>query len=415
MIKRVAFIGIITLGVSFGTLAQNNISSPYTRHGYGNIVEGGYGQSTQMGGLSAGLRSAYFTNPANPASYTAIDTLNFRIEAGASYAVEKCSDQSSSLRTVTGNLEYLAMQFPVKKWMAVSVGLRPYSLVGYKNSSHYVEETNLTQDTLNTNYTYEGEGGINQLYLGMGFKPFTNLSVGANLLYHFGSIEHNSAVTFDKDYIYATAQTQKIHVRDFCVNLGAQGSFKLGEEQFLTLGVTYQFKSELKSEAEKTIISSDTTVLNYDNKFDTPSSFGIGFVYHFNSRVIVGFDFKQTAWSDVRFYDEKPFEDVKRFAWGVQYQPNKNARRYFQRMYYRCGLNVSKSYFKVNEERVGKMAIDAGFGFPLKKGLNPTVVNVGFEYGKTGNTDNGLIKEQYFKGIINVTINERWFAKRKLE
>ena len=84
-------------------------------------------------------------------------------------------------------------------------------------------------------------------------------------------------------------------------------------------------------------------------------------------------------------------------------------------MYYRCGLNVSKSYFKVNEERVGKMAIDAGFGFPLKKGLNPTVVNVGFEYGKTGNTDNGLIKEQYFKGIINVTINERWFAKRKLE
>ena len=71
MIKRVAFIGIITLGVSFGTLAQNNISSPYTRHGYGNIVEGGYGQSTQMGGLSAGLRSAYFTNPANPAIHYA--------------------------------------------------------------------------------------------------------------------------------------------------------------------------------------------------------------------------------------------------------------------------------------------------------------------------------------------------------
>ena len=415
MIKRVAFIGIITAGVCFSTSAQNNISSPYTRHGYGSIVEGGFGQSTQMGGLSAGLRSAYFTNPANPASYTAIDSLNFRIEAGASYSIDKCSDQSGSFKNTTGNLEYLAMHFPVKKWMSVSLGIRPYSLVGYKNSRHVTEETNMTQDTLRTSYTYEGEGGINQLYLGMGFKPFTNLSVGANLMYHFGSIEHNSATTFDESYIYSTRQTQKIRVKDFCANVGAQGSFKLGGERFATIGVTYQFKSELKSEADKTIFASDTTVLNYDNKFDTPSSFDIGFVYHFNRKVLAGFDYKHTGWSDIRFFGEKPFEDVSRFAWGVQYQPDKNARKYYQRMYYRCGLNVGKSYYKVNGESLGKMALDAGFGFPLKKGLNPTVINVGFEYGKTGNTDNGLIKEQYFKGTINVTVNERWFAKRKLE
>jgi len=47
--------------------------------------------------------------------------------------------------------------------------------------------------------------------------------------------------------------------------------------------------------------------------------------------------------------------------------------------------------------------------------LNPTVINVGLEYGKTGSSDNGLVKEQYLKGTINVTVNERWFAKRKLE
>jgi len=415
MIKRVAFIGIMVAGVFINTSAQNNISSPYTRYGYGSIVEGGYGQTSQMGGLMSGMRSAYFTNPSNPASYTAIDSLNFRIEVGASCSMDSYTDGKDSHKGLTGNMEYLAMQFPVKKLMALSLGLRPYSRVGYENSFQVTERTNLTQDTLSAGHTYEGEGGINQVYLGMGFKIFQNLSVGANLMYHFGSIEHNSAIIFDKGYIYPSSQKQKIRVNDFCVNLGAQGSFKLGEERFVTIGATYQFKSELKAEASKTIIASDTTVLNYDNKFDTPASLGIGFVYHFNRRVLAGFDYKRTAWSDIRFFDEKPFEDVNRFAWGVQYQPDKNGRKYYQRMYYRCGLNVSKSYYKVNKEELGKMAVDAGFGFPLKKGLNPTVINVGLEYGKTGSSDDGLIKERYFKGTINVTINERWFVKRKLE
>ncbi len=415
MIKRFALIGLILAGLSIDAAAQNSTSSPYTRYGYGTITEGGFGQSTQMGGLSAGLRSAYFTNPANPASYTAIDSLNCRIEAGASYIVNKYSDENESSKTVGGNLEYLSIHFPIKKWIAMSAGLRPYSNVGYSNTYEVTEKTDLTQETLKTRYTYGGGGNISQVYLGLGLKPFKNLSVGANLLYHFGTIEHNSATTFNQEYIYPTRQSQKIKVNDICANVGLQGSFKIKGEQFVTIGATYQFKSELNSEASKTITVSDTVVLNYDNEFDTPSEFGIGFVYHINNRVLAGFDFKRTNWSDIRYFGEKPFDDVNKFAWGVQYQPNKSARRYFQRMYYRCGLNVSKSYYKINNENLDRFAIDAGFGFPLKKGLNPTVINVGFEYGQNGKTDNGLIKEQYFKGTINVTINERWFVKRKLE
>lgn len=415
MIKRIAFIGSFIAGLCFGASAQNSTSSPYTRNGFGNINEAGYGQSTQMGGLSAGLRSAQFTNPANPASYTAIDSLNFRIEAGASFMVSKFSDSEQSDRLLDGNFDYLAVHFPIKKWVALSLGLRPYSVVGYNSSFKTEEVTDMTSDTLITQYNYTGKGGINQLYLGLGFRPIKHLSIGANLLYHFGTIENNSAVTFNKDFSYRTLQTQEIHVRDFCANFGIQGSIPTKKNQYLTIGVTYQLKSELKAEASKTIVTTDTTVLNFDNKFDTPHSFGIGFVYQFNTRALVGFDFKKTLWSGVRFFDEKPFEDVSSFIWGFQYLPDPSSRKYYQRMYYRCGLNVSKTYYKVNEERLNKLAINAGLGFPLKKGSDPTVINVGFEYGKNGKTDNGLMKEQYFKGTISATINEHWFAKRKLD
>ncbi len=415
MIKRIATIGIFIGGMVLNITAQNNTSSPYTRYGYGDIMESGYGQSTTMGGLSVGLRSSLFTNPGNPASYTAIDSLNFRIEAGVSCTLSKYSDGEQSSKESAGNLEYLAFHFPIKKWLATSIGIRPYSVVGYDNTYAITEKTNMTNDTLVSQYEYYGQGGVNQLYLGIGLRPFNAISIGANLLYHFGTMEHNSLVSFNKDYIYPTQQRQKIKVNDLCANFGIQGSFKTGKEQHLDIGFTYQIKSELKSDATKSVITSDTTMLNYTNLFDTPSSYGIGFVYHFNKRVLAGFDYKHTAWSQIRFFGEKPFEDVNKFAWGLQYLPDEGGRKYFQRMYYRCGLNVSKSYYKINEQRTNKLAIDAGLGFPLSRNANPTIINIGFEYGQNGESDNGLIKEQYFKGTINVTINERWFVKRKLD
>lgn len=415
MIKRIATIGIIIGSMAINATAQNNTSSPYTRYGYGDVMDPGYGQNTAMGGLSVGLRSMNFTNPGNPASYTAIDTLNFRIEAGVSCIFSKYSDGKDNARESDGNLEYIALHFPIKKWLATSIGIRPYSFVGYDNLYSVTEKTDMTNDTLVSRYEYYGQGGINQLYLGIGLRPFKAISLGANLLYHFGTIEHNSLVSFNKDYIYSTHQTQRIKVNDLCANFGIQASFKTGKEQHLDVGFTYQIKSELKSDATKNIITSDTTMLNYANLFDTPASYGIGFVYHFNNRLLAGFDYKHTSWSDIRFFGEKPFEDVNKFVWGLEYLPDVAGRKYYQRMYYRCGLNVSKSYYKINEQRTNKLAIDAGLGFPLKKGSNPTVINLGFEYGQNGESGNGLVKEQYFKGTINVTINERWFVKRKLD
>lgn len=415
MIKRIATIGIFIGSMAINAAAQNNTSSPYTRYGYGDIMESGYGQTASMGGLSVGLRPSHFTNPGNPASYTAIDSLNFRIEAGVSCTFSKYTNDEGSIRESDGNLEYLAIHFPIKKWLATSIGIRPYSIVGYDNTYAITEKTDMTNDTLVSQYEYYGQGGVNQLYLGIGLRPFKAISIGANLLYHFGTIEHYSIVSFNKDYIIATQQKQKIKVNDLCANFGIQGTFKTGKEQHVDVGFTYQIKSELKSDATKSIITSDTTMLNYTNLFDTPSAYGIGFVYHFNSRLLAGFDYKHTGWSDIRFFGEKPFEDVNKFAWGLQFLPDETGKKYYQRMYYRCGLNVSKSYYKINEQRTNKLAIDAGLGFPLKKGANPTIINVGFEYGQNGETGNGLIKEQYFKGTINVTINERWFMKRKLD
>jgi len=42
-------------------------------------------------------------------------------------------------------------------------------------------------------------------------------------------------------------------------------------------------------------------------------------------------------------------------------------------------------------------------------------VNLGFEYGQRGTTDSGLVQEDFFSAKISLSLNDRWFVKRKFE
>ena len=40
-------------------------------------------------------------------------------------------------------------------------------------------------------------------------------------------------------------------------------------------------------------------------------------------------------------------------------------------------------------------------------------INFGFEVGKRGTTNAGLIKEKFFSVRLGLTLNDRWFVKNK--
>ncbi len=405
--------------------AQNNTSSPYTRYGYGGLIDAGFGQNKSMGGISYGLRANRFTNPGNPASFTAIDSLTFRFEAAASLKFSSYEDTNGQQVKTNGNLEYLAFQFPVKKWLGISAGLQPYSVVGYDFSSKEIQPSSIQGGSLETTYTYQGTGGITQFYLGAAVSPFPNFSLGASLSFNFGTIKHQSSVSFNDSTGYSpTVQTSEISASDFSGLFGAQYTLLLPKDQKVTLGVVFQPKTSLGGNAERTIITApknlslsaiDTVKMTDNSDFDMPLTFGAGAVYSLSEKFLAGFDYKHQVWSDAMYFGEKPFVDRNKFSLGVEYQPNSNGRNYFSRVYYRAGANYSNSYAKINGNGINEYGISAGLGLPLKRGLNPTALNFVFEYGNIGTTAHDLIKEQYFKFTLNMTINERWFMTRKFE
>lgn len=59
------------------------------------------------------------------------------------------------------------------------------------------------------------------------------------------------------------------------------------------------------------------------------------------------------------------------------------------------------------------MGITLGFGLPLKN--SKSILNLNLEYGSRGIINQNLVREDYVKIGLGVSINENWFFKRKFE
>lgn len=139
---------------------QVGSNSPYGRYGYGLLSNQTFGASEAMGGISYGVRRSQQVNPGNPASYSKLDTLTFIFDFGLSAQYSDLSDDNNKQYFWNGNLDYVAIQFPIIKKIGASVGLIPFSKTGYNfgqsKSAGVVH-----------NEIFRGDGGLSQVYAGI--------------------------------------------------------------------------------------------------------------------------------------------------------------------------------------------------------------------------------------------------------
>jgi len=124
---------LLLILLSSASFSQTYLTfSPYSRYGIGEMKPQGFAHTRAMGGLSQGVRSGLGINYSNPASYSAQDTLSFIFDfAVEANGVNYQQGENSNLHN-TANIQHLAIQFPVTQWWGASLGLQPYSNVGYR-------------------------------------------------------------------------------------------------------------------------------------------------------------------------------------------------------------------------------------------------------------------------------------------
>ncbi len=406
----------VSLMAGSSLVAQNNVNSPYTRYGYGRLQDMGFSRSQAMGGAAYALRTRTSMNPANPASSSSIDSTSFLFEFGASALLTSYSSGEDTATTFTGNLEYLAFQLPLARWMGLSVGILPYSFVGYNYGFVDSVSTAVTQS-----HKFSGSGGINQVYLGLAATIWKRFSLGVNVYYMFGSIDRVRSLSVSAPDVptYPTTMYATTHVRNVNLRYGFQYHETIGRHGFC-LGFVYDHISKLHGTSEIEVIGADTLTVSSGELFQLPSLYGAGVSYNYDNKLTVAFDYTLQEFAKARYFGKTDsLTNRQKFSLGAEYIYKPNGNRYVDRMRWRLGASYANSYFKVydpiSKQQVGThdISVTCGIGFPLR--TTKTMININFEYGNIGLASRAALQENYFKIGINLTLNEMWFFKQRIQ
>ena len=423
--RRVRFIiaGLIFFPAVLFAQFNNSTTSPYSRYGLGDLASYSFGRSTAMGGATLASRNGLQINTANPASYSAIDSLNFLFEFGLQGSFSRYKTEISSMTSNDVNFNYFAMNFRINRWMATSLGILPYSNVGY-----YVKAGEDLENAGAYQTLYYGDGTISDAFLGLAIEPIKNISLGVNLNYRFGNLSRNSELTFASPDLYLLQRYSKLRLRDFGLEFGAQATLPLKNNKFIVLGAVFESKPTYTSftsdVVQKNIYYSSSTY-DQDTLFSRkeekseivfPTTFGLGLSFSKKNVYEVNVDYYYQGWADATFFGEKSefLTDLNKFAIGAEWIPDMTSiRSAFKRVAYRAGFNYEQTYHSFNGHQINSFGISFGLGIPLYR--SNSTINVSAEFGKRGTTKYSLVREDYAKINLSANLHDLWFIQRKID
>lgn len=390
--------------ISLSLSAQNATSSPSSRYGYGQLNDNIPVPFRSMGGVSVGLRRNNAINMAQPASYTACDTMTFMFDVAASVMWTQYSDRNGHKNKPNGNLEYVTLQFPLwKKHIAFAAGILPYSSVGYKFSLAGSEGGHAY------NLDYEGEGGIAQVCAGLSFNILDWVALGWNGYYMFGDVTNATSLSFVENSITGSMMYRNMEVHSFRMRYGLQVFHTFAKKHDVVLGAVMEHKQRLNGEYAQYELYTLDSIIVESSGFEIPLYYGIGASYLYDNRLLAAFDFACQQWEKAKYFGTRgQFRNQSRYSLGLEYRHNPLSRHYAERMYWRVGASLADTYASLSNKK--DLTVSLGLGFPLR--TTATILNFAVEYNRR-HPMAGMI-ENNLRFTLGIGVNETWFFKRKL-
>lgn len=399
--------------------------SPYSRFGLGLQERQAYSGLMGLGGVSLGVSQKDAVNASNPASYGRQDSMTFLFDFGVQGGYANYQTPEGGVKHAgQGGIQHIAMQFPLARWAGMALGFQPYSRLGY-DVVRYERDLQTISEMGRVRYHHAGSGGINEAYIGVGFDPLRYLSVGVNVHYRFGSINHGQDLHIPSNATYSEYKSESRYVvKAFVLRGGVQVRIPLDStwSKSIVLGATVDYNpyafAEHRVEASTTYRA--TTMVLARNlqrermRLHLPLRYGAGAVYE-SGRWLGGVDFIYEQWNSLSWFGQqqglKPSMEVRA---GGQFTPDAGSlRRYAERVSYRLGVAYGELPMRVDGHRVHDMALTIGFGLPI--GWRRWVGNVAVEVGRRGGFGKDIVNETYCNLHLGVSFIDTWFFKRKYD
>ena len=398
--------------------AENGMNSPYTRYGFGQLSTMELGANKGMGGVGIGLHNSNQINLLNPASYATVDTLTFLLDIGMSLHNTNFAEGGVKMNARNTTFDYLAMQFRLMPKLGMTIGMTPFSNIGYNFSNSQTIRDDEDGEVITTN-RYHGSGGLRQVTAGLGWAPFKGLAVGANLSYLYGEIYHYIYNQYTGAEVDTYTKQYQADITTYKIDFGAQYLTTFGKNK-LVLGATYQLGHTIDDNGY--IINATSTSVNasYDTlqvtTFSIPTSIGLGLSYTYDDRLTLAADYSMQQYSTANFFGYKG-TDYHRASLGFEYIPERITRKLFRRARYRAGLHYATSHYLIGEHRgPTEYGASIGIGLPIMNGWNAkSIVNISGQAVHVRPNVPGMITENYLRLSIGLSFNESWFDKWKVQ
>ena len=409
------FLIAVCLLLSFSAVAQNNTASPYSFGGIGLLKFRGTVEMESMGGMGV-FSDSIHTNVLNPATYANLRFTNYAV--GGQFNSTNLEEGNVKEKTQITSLDYLIVGIPMGKFGA-SFGLYPYSAVGY-------DLDNETDEQLNR---FTGTGGLTKVYLGLGYNVFEGFNVGLEAQYNFGNIR-NQGLFVDNSIEFGTQEVNRSDISGLNFVLGAHYTKAITETLELQASLTYIPSSDLTVSNFReiaTVLVTDAggiggaeieSISVQDSEIEFPSQLAVGLGLGSKNKWFVGGEFisQETSVLTNRSFDlpNIGYEDATKVRIGGFYIPKYNSlTSYWSRITYRAGFRFEDTGLVVGNESINEFGMSFGLGLPVGRRISN--INLGVELGRRGTTDFGLVQENFVNVFISLSLNDKWFIKRKYD
>ncbi len=419
--------------------AQQQSVSPYSLFGTGWFAAQANAYQQLLGGASSADRNPWYVNPDQPAALSALKYTT--LDLGGQWAGIRQSDASSSVLNQTGGFNHFGIGVPLGKGMALAGSLRPYTSVGYDL------QTGGTDSSFGDWYRrYTGRGGLNATAVSWSWMPIKYLSVGATSRYVFGTAERNNKLYFtDSRYDYV-GEVEHVSVSDWRWQFGGQLILPFGEQE-VTAGIQYEPTATLQATQDYSLYSFNTNAAGAELPLDTVQSraatsgsivlgsrlgYGLRWVRNRKTAML-------PAWSLAVHYEQINLNEQRDFGSvvpGAYAQPtstwvanasvvpmlalsNRRLTSYWSQIQYIAAVRSDRFGLVLNGTEV--TGWNANFGVAMPVGgrsfipgdVKVSTLHLGLSTGQVGSIQNGLVREQYLRAFVGVTLNDQWFMKAK--
>lgn len=409
--RKYAFIMMFVSLVSTHLYSQN-MNSPYSIYGVGDMDTKPYNRTSGMGGTGIAVRSSYYIIDNNPAAIAGLYRSFYIIDAAATAKI--VSYKGSPIDAENSNnkdlwIKRLSFAVKINDHWASNIGFRQFSNVNYKFYG-----TKPVEGSARNYLTYfEGDGGLNEYYWTNAVSLGKHLSIGLKSSIIAGGLNQTETIAAG-DLSSSIATRVQDYLGKPRFQLGSIYATELGKKWNLSIGGLYA--PSVKMDAERTITVSEagTTVMEDEfiksNRFSLPDTYGAGIALKRNNKTTFAADYTYEDWSSLKIKDQGwQLISSHRVSAGIEF--SRKARfmnQIVEKRFFQLGGFYNSSSLQVSNQPIREFGVTAGLGGIIGNGL---LYTLSLEAGSRGTTQQKLIKENFVQ--INFSFSFRDFLASK--